>query len=81
MSAPTKETRYGVYHIREYRVNRERRTEWTKVGVAFPHKNGRCFNIELSGIPFDGKLTIHEITDKKKPDPALAEVETEPMSE
>jgi hypothetical protein len=81
MSDETKETRYGVYHVREYRVNRERRTEWTRVGVAFPHKKGRCFNIELSAIPLDGKLTIYEITEKKKADPAPAEVKSEPMPE
>jgi hypothetical protein len=29
---------------------------WTKVGVAFPHREGPGFNLELSALPLDGRL-------------------------
>jgi hypothetical protein len=29
---------------------------WTKVGAAFPHKEGTGFNIELKAFPIDGRL-------------------------
>jgi len=31
---------------------------WTRVGVAFPHTDGRGFNIELKAFPRDGKLVV-----------------------
>jgi hypothetical protein len=29
---------------------------WTKIGAAFPHKEGIGFSIELKAIPLDGRL-------------------------
>ena len=31
---------------------------WTKVGVAFPHKEGTGYNIQLRSLPLDGKLIV-----------------------
>ena len=31
---------------------------WTKVGVAFPHKEGAGYNIQLRSLPLDGKLVV-----------------------
>jgi hypothetical protein len=29
---------------------------WTKVGIAFPHKEGTGFNIQLKALPVNGQL-------------------------
>jgi hypothetical protein len=31
---------------------------WTKVGVAFPHKEGAGFNIQLRAYPVNGSLVV-----------------------
>ena len=31
---------------------------WTKVGVAFPHKEGAGYNVQLRSLPLDGKLVV-----------------------
>ena len=31
---------------------------WTKIGAAFPHKEGVGFNIELKAFPVDGRLVV-----------------------
>jgi hypothetical protein len=31
---------------------------WTKIGAAFPHKEGIGFSIELKAFPVDGRLVI-----------------------
>jgi hypothetical protein len=31
---------------------------WTRIGVAFPHKEGTGFSVELRAFPVDGKLVI-----------------------
>ncbi|KAA0070465.1 hypothetical protein [Tardiphaga sp. P9-11] len=33
---------------------------WTKVGAAWPHEDGKRFNIKLSCVPVDGRLVIRE---------------------
>jgi hypothetical protein len=40
----------------------EKAARWTKVGAAFPHKDGKGFNIELSALPLNGKLVLREPT-------------------
>ena len=35
---------------------------WLNLGLAFPHKDGKGFNIVLQAIPFDAKIVIREIT-------------------
>jgi hypothetical protein len=42
--APTKEDR------------NHKAKSWTKVGAAFPHKEGLGFNIELKALPVNGRL-------------------------
>lgn len=31
---------------------------WTKIGVAFPHKDGAGYNIELKALPLDGRVIL-----------------------
>jgi len=39
---------------------------WLNFGLAFPHKDGKGFNIILQAIPFDAKIVIREITGDDK---------------
>ncbi len=31
---------------------------WTKIGAAFPHSDGRGYNLELKAFPRDGRLVM-----------------------
>jgi hypothetical protein len=31
---------------------------WTKIGAAFPHKEGPGFSIKLKALPLDGRLVV-----------------------
>jgi hypothetical protein len=33
---------------------------WTKVGAAWPHQDGKGFNITLSALPLNGRLVVRE---------------------
>ena len=35
---------------------------WLNLGLAFPHKDGKGFNIMLQAFPLDGKIVCREIT-------------------
>jgi hypothetical protein len=39
---------------------------WLNLGLAFPHKDAKGFNIILQAIPFDAKIVIREITGDDK---------------
>jgi hypothetical protein len=31
---------------------------WTKIGVAFPHRDGVGYNVQLRCLPLDGRLVV-----------------------
>ena len=38
---------------------------WTRIGVAWQHKDGKGFNIHLECMPLDGRITLRNATEKK----------------
>jgi hypothetical protein len=36
---------------------------WLNLGLAFPHKDGKGFNIVLQALPLDGKIVCREVDD------------------
>ena len=38
---------------------------WTRMGVAWAHKDGKGFNIQLEGIPLDGRLVMRAASESK----------------
>ena len=47
----------NVFTVREFEGSTGQKAKsWTKVGVAFPHREGSGFNLELSALPLDGRL-------------------------
>ena len=55
-------TRFDAFTVREYQQDGKTLNEWNKIGVAFPHKDGKGFNVILQAVPVDGEiyLRIHE---------------------
>ena len=54
---------FNVFTVEEFDAptaqDKDRKAKsWSKVGVAFPHKEGAGFNIQLRSLPIDGKLVI-----------------------
>ena len=55
--------RWDVCTARDYEQNGEKKTAWTRLGVAFEGKNG-SISIHLDGVPVNGKLTLFEPKEK-----------------
>jgi hypothetical protein len=49
-------TYLNVFTVEEYESNGKTGKKWTKIGAAFPHKEGIGFSIELKAFPLDGRL-------------------------
>jgi len=52
----TAPTYLNVFTVEEYESNGKTGKRWTKIGAAFPHKEGLGFSIELKAFPLDGRL-------------------------
>jgi hypothetical protein len=55
---PTAITYLHVFTVAEYESNGKSGKHRTKIGAAFPHKEGSGFSIELCAIPLDGRLVV-----------------------
>jgi hypothetical protein len=38
---------------------------WTRIGAAWPHKDGRGFSLQLDAVPLDGRIALREAGDPK----------------
>ena len=57
--------RYDVLVVDNYEdAQGTEKASWTRVGVAFAHKDGLGLNVELQAIPVSGKLVIRRHEDK-----------------
>ena len=54
---------YIAYHVRN---NKDEQGEsfWTRIGAAFPHKDGKGFNLLIETVPLDGRITLRVPTEK-----------------
>ena len=39
---------------------------FTRIGVAWAHKDSKGYNIQLNAVPLDGKITLRVITENKE---------------
>jgi hypothetical protein len=46
------------FTVEEYESNGKAGKRWTKIGAAFPHKEGPGFSLELKAFPIDGRLVV-----------------------
>jgi hypothetical protein len=44
--------------VEEFETNGKKASSWTKIGAAFPHKDGIGLSIELKAFPVDGRLVV-----------------------
>jgi hypothetical protein len=58
-SLPSSASTYlNVFTVEEYERDGKTQKRWTKIGAAFPHKEGIGFSIELKAFPIDGRLVV-----------------------
>jgi hypothetical protein len=54
----TAPTYLNVFTVEEFESNGKTQKKWTRIGAAFPHKEGLGFSIELRAFPVDGRLVV-----------------------
>jgi len=54
-------------HIAYYVRDGKEKGYFTRIGAAWPNKDGKGFNIQLDGlVPLDGRITIRVAEEKKE---------------
>jgi len=61
-SATSKSPSHVVYHVRDAKE----KGFFTRIGVAWPHKDGKGFNAQFDCVPLDGRITLRVATEKKE---------------
>ena len=51
-----------AYQVRDREGNK---AFWTRIGAAWPHADGKGFNIQLEVVPLDGRVTLRVATEHK----------------
>jgi len=48
-----------AYTVEEYDAgNGKKQKAWTRIGVAFPHREGPGLNLQLRALPLDGRIVL-----------------------
>ena len=56
-----KQPTHRVYSV----IRREGQDDfWLNLGLVFPHKDGKGFNLMLQALPIDGKLVCREVSEE-----------------
>jgi hypothetical protein len=63
--------RLEAFITRDYQVENDTRTEWTKVGIAFQHKSRKGFTLHITpGLSVSGDIILREPRPKDSQSPA-----------
>lgn len=61
-SSAGKAPSHTAYHVRDREGGKG---FWTKIGSAWPHADGKGFNVQLDVAPLDGRISLRIATEKK----------------
>ena len=55
----------GPSHVAyQVRDGKDKKSFWTRIGSAWPHADGKGFNIQIDAVPLDGRITLRVVTEQ-----------------
>jgi hypothetical protein len=64
----SKRPTFTAFSVRDYQKDGQKESDWTRIGVAWPHRDGEGFDVILEALPVSGRVAIR----KNKPKPEQA---------
>lgn len=61
-AATSKAPTHIAYHVRDREGGKG---FWTRIGSAWPHSDGKGFNVQIDVVPLDGRITLRTAEEKK----------------
>jgi hypothetical protein len=62
-TATSKAPTHIVYQVRD---REGQKGIFTRIGAAWPHRDGKGFNIQIESVPLDGRITLRVASEKKE---------------
>jgi hypothetical protein len=62
-STASKAPSHIVYQVRDREGGKG---FFTRIGAAWPHKDGKGFNIQIESVPLDGRITLRVASEDKQ---------------
>jgi hypothetical protein len=63
-TSTAKKPPYIAYSVRDRGEGKD--SHWTEIGVAFPHKDGKGYDILFEVVPLSGRMSIRTNEPKQK---------------
>jgi hypothetical protein len=57
---------FTAYTVRNYGGGEQPDASWTKIGVAWIHKDASGFDVRLDALPIDGRIVLRMNETKRK---------------
>jgi hypothetical protein len=57
-STPAKTGKKPAFIAYSVRERKDKKARFTEIGVAFPHKDGKGFDILYDAVPLSGRITL-----------------------
>jgi len=61
--AASKTPTHIAYHVRD---GKDDKGFWTRIGAAWPHNDGKGFNLQIDSMPLDGRVVLRVASEKKE---------------
>lgn len=56
---------FGAYNVKE---GANGKAYWSQVGAAWPHKDGKGYDLDLDSVPISGRVVLRELRDQRMDD-------------
>lgn len=56
-----------AYSVRDFEKDGQTQSSWTRVGIAFAHRDGNGFDVVLDAIPVNGRIALRKSKPKSEP--------------
>ena len=56
--------RFDAFTVRDFEVNGEKNSDWSKIGAAWPHADGKGYRVVLQSLPVDGVIVLRTVEAK-----------------
>lgn len=50
--------RLDAFLVEEYEVQGDKRSNWSKIGAAWPHQDGKGYRLVLNAVPLSGVVVL-----------------------
>jgi hypothetical protein len=61
-ATPARAPSHIAYQVRD---REGKKGVWTRIGSAWPHADGKGFNIQLVAVPLDGRVSLRVLSEKQ----------------